>query len=79
MAYYKVSADNFPRLEGNIELFKQFMQKEFDGYLNEDGDFYAHNDNDSDWFVDQFLEAKSGVGIYRDFFANPHPITSKEK
>lgn len=69
MPHYKINHTALPELlKEDIPVFKAFMSKEFSGYLNEDGSFYAHNDGDSHWFTQQFLEAKKDKGIYADFF-----------
>lgn len=73
MPQYAINRILFPELKGkDLSRFKDFMQSEFPAYINDKDELYAHNDGDSHWFTQQYLEAKSGKGIYQDFFKKQH-------
>jgi hypothetical protein len=72
MNRYAICLDVFPELETreNIELFKKFLKAEFLPYTDDGRYLLAHNEGDSHWFTQQFIEAKKGKGLYADFFKN---------
>lgn len=69
MPHFQISHSALPEIsKADIPFFKEFMNKEFSGYMVNDNYYYAHNEGDSQWFTKQFIEAKKGKGIYADFF-----------
>lgn len=77
MERFEISEKVFPELKGNVKEFVRFMEKEFDAYIEDGKNLLAHNEGDSHWFTKQYLEAKSGKGIYADFFEKKKPSRSR--
>lgn len=79
MQRFKITKKGFPELKGNeLSDFIEFMKAEFPEYIEDKNILKAHNSEDSHWFTRQYLDGKSGKGIYQDWFQkkkNNHPAS----